>query len=191
MNNTVKIILALLAGVILICLVIGSAGMILMQTVNRTVGNALQSDPTQVTEIAWGIAEYDLPAGFEIGYAKQLAGFDLVTYTGLDEHSHVIFFQLPEGVHVDLDELERQLRQATGDPAVHGGQAKVVDRMPVTIRGQQTTLLVSEGTNSEGQAFRQVMAMFQGKQGQALVVFERPAVSWDQTEADTFIASIR
>jgi hypothetical protein len=35
-----------------------------------------------------------------------------------------------------------------------------------------------------------VSAIFQGKDGQALVVFERPASSWDQAEVDSFLASI-
>jgi hypothetical protein len=68
---------------------------------------------------------------------------------------------------------------------------EVVDQVPATIRGQETTLVVSEGMNHDSQPFRQITAIFPGDGGQAMVVFERPADQWDQAEVDTFIASIR
>ena len=158
---------------------------------SRTVSQSIQSDPVQVSEIGGTIAEYDLPAGFEDAYSKQVAGFDLVAYTGVDGHSHVYFFQLPQGVHVELDEIQRQLEQAAGEPANIHVNSRVVDQFPATICGQPTTVVISEGTNSDGLAYRVASAVFQGKGGQALVVFERPTSSWDQAEVDAFLASIR
>ena len=113
----------------------------------------------------------------------QLAGASLVGYTGSDNHSHIYFFQAPANVKVDQAEMERQLSQAieNGDDPTD-----VVDMVPSRLCGQDTTLLVSEGVNSDGDAFRQVSGMFQGKGGQALVVFERPVSNWDQAEVDTF-----
>jgi hypothetical protein len=58
------------------------------------------------------------------------------------------------------------------------------------IMGQEVELVTSEGTNHEGQADRQVSAIFQGNGGQAMVMFERPVESWDQAEVDGFLASI-
>lgn len=191
MNIMVKIIAGLVASMILLCLMVGSAGMIFMQRVGVTVGQALQNDSSRVSETTETIAEYDLPADFGEAYVMQVAGFDLLTYTARDGHSHVYFIQLPRGMQVDLDEIERQINQVAGEPKIADWQIKRVDQIPATIRGQQTILVVSEGINSEGQAFRQASAVFQGKNGQALVVFERPVNSWDQAEVDAFVASIR
>ena len=192
MNIMAKIIAGFIAGSIILCLLIGSAGMILMRSMSvRAVGQSLPLEPERVSGISATIAEYELPADFGEAYASQIAGFDLVIYNGRDGHSHVYFFQLPPGMQVNLDEIERQFDQVSGEPKIADRQTKIVDQIPVTIRGQQTTLIVSEGINSQGQAFRQVSAVFQGNGGQALVVFERPATNWDQAEIDTFLASIR
>jgi hypothetical protein len=67
----------------------------------------------------------------------------------------------------------------------------VVDEIPATIMGQPVTLVVSEGRNHDGQLYRQVDGMFEGKGGQALVVISGPVQTWDQTVVDEFIASIR
>lgn len=191
MSTTVKVIIGVVAAGILLCLLLGAAGLILFNWTGRQVSRTIQSDPVQISEIGGTIADYDLPAGFEDAYSQQLAGFDLVAYNGADGHSHLYFFQLPQGVHVDMDEIKRQLDQATGEPAKIDVRSRVVDQVPVTLRGQDTTVVISEATNSEGLTYRTASAVFQGKGGQALVVFERPTSSWDQAEVDAFLASIR
>lgn len=191
MSTTVKVILGIIAGGIFLCLLLGAAGLILFSWTSRTVSQAVQSDPVQVSEIGGTIADYDLPAGFDDAYSKQVAGFDLVVYTSQDGHSHVYFFQLPQGVHVDMDEIQRRLEQAAGEPSNIHMSSRVIDKIPATICGQQTTVVIGEGTNSDGQTYRTASAVFQGKGGQALVVFERPTSSWDQAEVDAFLASIR
>jgi hypothetical protein len=191
MSTTVKVILGIVAGGIFLCLLLGAAGLILFNWTSRTVGQVIQSDPVQVSEIGGMIAEYDLPAGFDDAYSKQVAGFDLVAYNGQDGHSHVYFFQLPQGVHVDMDEIQRQLDKAANEPTNIHVNSRVVDQFPATICGQQTSVVINEGTNSEGLTYRVASAVFQGKGGQAMVVFERPTSSWDQAEVDAFLASIR
>jgi hypothetical protein len=53
-------------------------------------------------------------------------------------------------VQVDPAELERPLDQAAGNPNSAGCHAKVVDQVPGVVCGQKTTLIVSDGTNSDG-----------------------------------------
>lgn len=191
MNTTVKVIIGVVAAGILLCLLLGAAGLILFNWTGRQVSRTIQIDPVQITEIGGTIADYDLPAGFENAYSQQIAGFDLVAYNGVDGHSHLYFFQLPQGIHVDMDEIKSQLDQATGEQTKIDIRSRVVDQVPVTIRGEQTTLVISEGTNSEGLTYRTASVVFQGNGGQALVVFERPTSSWDQAEVAAFLASIR
>jgi hypothetical protein len=192
MNNTAKIILGLVAGAVVLCLCVGVAGLILFRSAGSAIGQAFNTDANQVKNVSASIADYTLPEGFGSATTMQLAGFDLVSYTGDDGYSHIYFFQLPDGVQLDPAEMERKLKENTaepGDGAVR--KTEVVDQLPATIRGQETTLVVSEGVNRDGQPFRQVSAIFQGNDGQAMVLFERPAEQWDQAEADDFIASIR
>jgi hypothetical protein len=191
MNSTGKILLGLIAGIAIVCLVAVAAGLILTRSAGVSIGKALQSDPAQAGEVTKDIADYDLPADFGEPYAREIAGFDLVSYTGQDGHSHIMFFQLPEGVELDPAEMERQLDEVAGSTGSAGLKTAVVEQYQATLRGQETTLVVSEGVNHDGQAFRQVTGIFQGNGGQALVVFERPASAWDPVEVEAFLASIR
>jgi hypothetical protein len=59
------------------------------------------------------------------------------------------------------------------------------------VRGQETTLVINEGVNSEGVTYRWVTAAFQGKGGPALLVISEPVTRWSQETVETFIASIR
>jgi hypothetical protein len=66
----------------------------------------------------------------------------------------------------------------------------VVETRPATGRGQETTLVINEGVNSEGVSYRQVTVAFQGS-GPALLVISEPVTRWSQETVETFIASIR
>jgi hypothetical protein len=191
MNNTTKIILGIAAGAVVLCLCVVAGGFLFLRTTGSILSNAVETDPDETVKVSGSIAEYTVPGDFKTAYTTSIADFSLVAYTGEDEHSHIYFFQLPAGVHMDQAEIEKQLQQAAGSQKSDWNVgSEVVDQVPATICGQETTLVVSEGVNHEGQAFRQVTGVFQGRGGQAMVVFERPVDQWDQTEVDEFIASI-
>jgi hypothetical protein len=190
MNNTTKILIGVAAVLVVICLCGAVGALLFLRTASRAVDQTINTDPAKLSEVSATIADYTLPEGFQDGTALRLAGFSMVSYTGDDDQSHIYFFQLPAGVEVDQAEMERQFQSAAGRN-YGSGNSKVVDQIPATIRGQDTTLVVTEGSNSDGQTYRQVLGMFPGKGGQAMVAFERPTSSWDQAEVDAFIASIR
>lgn len=70
----------------------------------------------------------------------------------------------------------------------------VIEIQPVTIRGQSSTLVISEGvilTNSESKTYHQAMAAFDGKGGPALLILLEPSAVWDVDTVNALIASIR
>lgn len=192
MNTTLKIILVIVAGAALTCALLGAGAFLTLRATTKTLDTVFEGNPAKAEDMAASIASYSLPAGFGDPSAAQLAGVTFVSYTGEDGHSHIQFFQLPAGVQLDPVEIEKQMRSSVGAAGREGPRdAKVVDRLPAKIAGQDVTLVVSEGINSDGQPFREVIGMFQGKGGQALVVYETPVSSWDQAQVDAFIASIQ
>jgi hypothetical protein len=191
MNSTSKWIIAIVAILGAVCLCAAVGGLIFFRSTGWAIQRTFQSDPQKVADVSATIAEYTLPDGFEAGFVTDMAGFSMVSHTGTDGHSHIYFFQLPAGVHVDPAEMERQFRQSARNQNPDWSAAsQVVDEVAGTINGQEVTLIVSEGTNSDGAAYRAVSTLFQGRGGQAMVVFERPVDSWDQAEVDEFLASI-
>ncbi len=142
--------------------------------------------------VASGIADYDLPAGFGSEYATQIAGFSLVSYTGNDGRSHIYLLQLPAYINVDQAEIERQAQTAMQRRSHNRPpRMETVSRRQAVVRGQETTLTVREGVNSDGIGYREMSGTFQGRGGQTLVTVAGPVSTWDQAKVDAFLASIR
>ena len=189
MNRTTKVILVIISSLLAICLCIAATGFIAVRSAGWVLGRAFETDPESVAQVGDDIAGYDLPAGFGSAHVAQLAGFSLVSYTGADGHSHIMLFQAPQILKLDQAELERQMRTASGKDA--WTELTVVERQPCQIRGEQTTLVISEGNNHDGQRYRSASALFTGEGGPALVNLSTPADSWDQETVDAFIDSLR
>lgn len=186
------IILGVAVGLSVICAVISLASITLLGAV---VGSAAvlstEKDPAAVGAIAADIADFTPPPGYQSQYGMQLWGFSLVAYDPGDGHSHLILMQVPERFGLDRTALEQQMRRMSRPQDRYGqNEPQIVDQKQVQIRGQEVTLLTGEGVNHDGQPYREVSAIFQGKGGPALVVFETPVASWDQATVDAFLASI-
>ncbi len=191
MNHTAKIFLGIIGGLIALCLIAVVAGFLLIRSAGSILAKMIETSPDKANAIASSIADYTLPGGFGSPYATRLVGYSVVTHTHTDGHSHVSFFQIPKGIRLDPVEMERQYRQSAPDKnRSEKDRIQVIDQAPGKINGQPVTLVISEGTNSDQQPFREVSAIFEGKGGQTLVVYEAPLSRWDQAEVDAFLTSI-
>ena len=195
MSTTLKVLLVIFASLFTLCVVAGVAAFILLRpagaAIDQMINGAMRTAPAEVSVIGAQIASYDIPAGFEQPFAVQAVGYSLVAYNGSDGHSQVFFFQLPTGLTIDANEIEKQARQVYLDGRRNeNGEVQVVDRKPGVIAGQLVTLIYTTGKNHDGDPFREVTAVFQGKGGQAFVVYSRTASAWDDVEVDAFLASI-
>lgn len=191
MNTTLKILIAFLAGALLICVIAGVAGFLVFRSAGSAVSDLVRTDPGQFVREGTENYTYDLPEGFADVFSVDLAGYQLTGYTGSDGHSHIYFLQLPPDVVVDVADMESELEKILPTGAKPYSNVQVVDSKPGRIAGQDVTLVTSEGTNRDGDNFREVSTVFQGGDGQIVVVFSRPTASWDQAEVDDFLASIR
>ena len=91
-------------------------------------------------------------------------------------------------------EMMRQVRDGARNPNSrwYNVDAELVEQKPVTIRGQKSTLSISEGTNDQGELSRMANVTFQGRgEGPTLVMFIGPAEQWDTELVEDFISSIR
>ena len=140
-------------------------------------------------EAGAAIAEFDLPAGYTFEVSTSMMGYTVAAYKGQNGPSHLYLIQSEQ--ESDGEELAKMLAQlvpGAGDP---DSGLTVVENRPATIRGQEVTLIVREGINSEGVAYRQVTAAFEGKGGPALLVFSERVDAWDQNAIDELLTSIR
>ncbi len=187
MNRTSKIILGLAIGATLACALVAMSTLVLVGSAAWALVHWAQTDIAMAGTGA-AIAEYSLPPGFGPADVAHVAGFSIISHTGIDGYSHIFLAQLPQALDLDAADVDDQLRQASLRPEIQG--MHVVGSRTATIRGQQVRLLVSEGTNHDGQLCRQVVGVFQGENGQVSVLFSAPLAAWDQTAVDGFLASI-
>ena len=172
-----KMVLIVTGTLLIVCLCLTAAGLAATGGVSWLLYQRGDNAQANVTAVSDTIADYTLPAGFGDGSAVSVAGFSMVSYTGADGHSHIYLIQAPPGLALDQASLERQMHRAIGTD--EWAQTTVVDRQPCHIRGQETTLVVSEGLNHDDQRYRSASGLFEGKEGLALVNISAPASSWD------------
>ena len=189
MNRNGKILVTLVGGLLALCLCLGAGAYVLLRTTGWAVTQVVDSDPATVSQVSDAIVDYTLPAGFDDGYALDIADYSLVSYTAVDGRTHLYLFQVGHMPTPDRDEIEQQLRQVSGGQA--WSEVAVVETRPCHIRGEATELIISEGISHDGTAYRSASAFFSGNEGPALVNISGPAASWDQEMVDSFIESLQ
>jgi hypothetical protein len=74
----------------------------------------------------------------------------------------------------------------------YNNDTHIVEEKPVTIRGEETTLSISEGTSEQGVLYRLANAKFQGNgEGPAVFMIVGPADEWDSQLVEDLLASIQ
>jgi hypothetical protein len=156
------------------------------------VGSAVETNPERVAVAAAQIADFNLPSGYRSEATINLGGFIFVSYAPGDGRSHILLVQAPRSIPVDQAALEQVTQQALANQGRdHRAHTQVVGQMKATIRGREVTLVLSEGTNSSGQAYRVLTGVFEGKGGPTLLSIESPVARWDQAVVNAFVTSIR
>jgi hypothetical protein len=147
------------------------------------------NDSQHVTELASKIADFDLPEGYTSEFSAELAGYTLTAYKGTSGPSHLFLIQSEK--EADGQELERMLTQLAPGSSDPNTRLTVIENRPVTIRGQEVTLVISDGVNHDGDSYRQATVAFQGKGGPALLVLSEPTDHWNDEIVNALIASIQ
>jgi hypothetical protein len=142
-----------------------------------------------VDEAGSAIADFDPPAGYNSEFSTSMLGYTVAAYRGPNVPSHLYLIQSEK--ESDGDELAKMLTQLVPGSNDPNTRMTVIENRPITLRGQETTLIVSEGVNSENVSYRQITAAFEGKGGPALLMFSESVEAWDQAAVDMFLDSIQ
>ena len=198
MDKTTKTVLIVLGSLLLVC-ACGAA--VLLATGAWSIGKIVQwadqnttENPREVAQVASGIADFELPDGFSTQYGMRLGDFTMVQYMTHDEKSIIFVTQFPAGTSINVEEMMRQIRDSSRNPNSpwYNTNTALIEQKPVTIRGEQSTLSISEGTNEQGVSYRVANARFQGNgEGPALFMIVVPADRWDSQLVEDFVASLR
>ena len=198
MNQTTKTILIILGSLLVLCAcgaaVLMGTGLWGFSRVIEFADNSTTEDPQEVAQIASEIADFDVPDTFTKQYGIKIATFSMVQYMTSDEDMFIFVTEFPVGTSVNPDEMMREIQNNSRNPnsTWYNNDTHIVEQEPVSIRGEETTLSISEGTSEQGELFRLANAKFQGNgEGPALFMIVGPADEWDSELVGDFIASIR
>lgn len=189
MTRNTKILLAVIGGLLLLCL---CASIAVAVATGFFISRTATTESSAVSASSGAIADFDLPMGYAPDYAVNVLGFRIVGFQSDSGNGHIVLAEAPEGFTMDAERLQSDLQGILRDRGYRWFDEKMrmVDEQPVTIRGTQTTLQIAESDGGNG-PYRQATAAFPGENGPAWVMFATPVDEWDQGMVDAFLASIR
>jgi hypothetical protein len=164
---------------------------LLLAGCSRPNGNS--TDTAQIVDkTAVLIADFSPPPGYEPEFGLHAIGYTVVAYNSGDSGGHLYLVQAGEEADdTMMTTLEETLANLVPGYSQDDSRMTVVEQRPFTIRDQPVTLTISEGMNGGNEQVRQVTAVFQGKEGPALLTLLEPANRWDEAAIETFLTSIR
>ena len=196
MDKTTKTILIVIGSLLLICVcaagVIFATGLWSFGNIVEWADSNTSENPQEVARVGGEIADFEIPEGFGSPYGMHFGDVTMVGYASHSKNTHILLTQFPEGTSVNTNEVLKLISQYSDDPNSRWANThtEVIEEKPVTIRGQESTLTVSEGISSDGVTYRTAVANFQGRGGPSLVMIAGEADEWDIEMVETFVASI-
>lgn len=197
MNKTTKIILIVIGSLLIVCMCAGVAifatGAWSIGKVARWADTNTTRDLSDVAKLASEIAVFTIPDGYGSPYGMHIAEITSVGFASPSRNTHIILTQFPEGTSVNAEGMVKLMQQYAVDPNSRWNDANttVVEEKPISIRGKESTLVISEGTSSDGTQYRSAMTTFQGNHGPALLMIAGPLDEWDNQMVEDFVASIQ
>jgi hypothetical protein len=196
MTKQTKIILAVIGGVLVLCLLCGVAGFAIFAIAGRTlatnVAQSVEEDPQKARQVGDEIATFNLPEGYTDATSFDMLGLKFVVWEHESGQSTIILLQMPiqsELSEQTIRQMEDAMRQrAPGDLR----NVETIEERDLTVRGQPASLLVREGEEANsGERYQQMMLAFQGKGGVAMLMAYMPASPQNQALYEDIIQSIR
>ncbi len=194
MTRGTRIALIIVVVLMVVCLCAAIATAFIMGPIRRQVGGIIQSNPADIAKVGSQIAQYEIPAGYEQG-GFSLLDYSMIVIAPKNDSSKPIFMlmQIPATASTSREEMERSFLQM-GQQQAFGNQnltLRPAGTTSATIRGKQVTLAVQEGTLQTGQGFREMIGVFDGNNGPAMLMIMGPIDTWDLKVVDQFIRSFR
>ncbi len=193
MSRNTKIVLGILGGLVIIGICICVAGAFALRGAGNFLKNSVVTDPNAAATLAAGVAEFDVPSGYtQVGMNFGGLYKAIILTSNNSDRPMIMFAQAQAFQNADAQSFEQQMRQALQQQFNRGGITwKDAGTTQVTIRGQQVTLNIAEGTDQNNNSIRYETGIFDGNSGKVLLMLMGTTQGWDQSMIDTFLASIR
>jgi hypothetical protein len=191
-----RIIIWVVVGVVVLCLGTCVAGWL-----GITYGAQFMAveDPSKVSAMANEALDFTLPSGYSPQMAMNMVFMKMMIFTrgtsvdtGFDSGPMIMIASMAEGISGDSESFRTQMQASMGQAASRNGMSiTLIDTGSISVRGQTVTLYVFEGTDEQGGRIREIMSdLFQGKNGNVIIMIMGDPGHWNQAEINRFLQSI-
>jgi len=200
MSKNTKIVLGIIGGMIALCICICVGGWIALKISGKVLQETMVQDtPEEAAATAKEIIDYKLPLGYQEQMAMNMGFMQMITIADSQstdtENSRPIIMIASMSPNIEADEEEMRLQiqlSMQRSSNRQGYEMKLVEEKEVTIRGQQVSLMVYEGTDENGNPMKQIVSgLFDGKNSKVMLFIMGQESNWNQEEIDSFILSIK
>ena len=157
MDKTTKIILIVLASVIVCCicatLTVFAAGLATFSIFRSKSSPNVHVITEEAVRVGAEIVDYQVPDEYNSAFSVHFGNITVIGHDSPSRKSHIILAQFPEDTSINLDEIFKLVQENSNNPGSRwfDSNMKTIDRIPVTINGQDTTLIINEGQSSDGE----------------------------------------
>jgi hypothetical protein len=191
MSRNTKIVVGIITGIVGLCCLIGVIAVLVLPRLASNFAEGVD-DPVAAAEVANSIVDYELPAGYEEQGSMNLFGFRMAFITGRNEQSVIMLAEFPAALAGDEEQMQEQMQEAFANQS--GGQnvnLEFVGNEEITINGADATLATYEGSDDEGNRMRQIIGVFETKDGSpGMLMIVGDQDGWDEDGISRFIDSL-
>jgi hypothetical protein len=191
-SKTTRTILIVLGVLVVCCCCVIGGGYLLTRYGFEYLGNTMVvQDPAQISQVSDKLADYDLPPGYEEEFVMDILGIQALFIMNKFEGSMITLMQINTNIYGDSEATRQQFQDSfLQQYQTDNIQFYPIDQRPIEIRGDQTTLYEYEGSDSQGNQFRQWVTVFEGKNGTVMLMIVGSKSTWNNAEMEAFIQSI-
>lgn len=192
MSKNTKIAVGIAAVILLICCAgVAIAAAILPARIEQIAEGAIVENPSEVAE---SMLTYNLPAGFAEEGGMDILGMKTVMITSNDTAgSMIMLMQFPNSLTGDEASMQQQMEDSFSTQSrSQNVDFELVSSESKTINDTPATLSFYEGTTETGEKIRQVIGIFETKDGNTgMLMIVSPIDGWEETGLEQFLESLR
>jgi len=181
-----------LGAVLLICCCAAIAAGLVFRQIGQRVEEGMKTDPEGAAQAAHEIVDYTLPRGYQEQMSMNIMFYSFVVIAPESSGAGrptIMLAQFQAGM--DQEQMKQQLQQSAEQQYGRNGmEMRLVEVRETTIRGEETEVVIYEGTDENGYSMRQLITAFPGKDGNAMLMIMGDPEYWNENEINQFIESI-
>ncbi len=159
------------------------------------------TDPAAIAELSRGIADVEIPEGFQpaTGFSFAIPFTDqsmtMVVYQGSNHQGGVFLTEFSAGFgSASQEDLKRQMEQSLNQQGQGTKHLEVLETrsIEVIIRDEPATFNIQKAKDpGTDQEYVQVIGVFKGKKGTAMLMAQLPAEQYTEDDAEKLVHSIK